>query len=131
MTSIVIRLFKYIFDSSKWLEKCSIFESMKPFYYLAKFYGFAPFQLNCPNVKRIDYFFVIFNFMCYLFIIYVQVAVESFYHHGVKCIDVGVKVFYLASTFVSLITLIRMFSNRHKVKKIFQQVNEIDEEVCT
>lgn len=132
MPSILIRLSKNI-GSTKWFEKRNIFESMKPFYYVAKFYGFAPFQFNanCPKVKGIDYFFVVFNFICFLFIIYVQVAVETFYHHGVKCVDIVIKVFYLTSSCVLLTTLIRIFFNRHKIRKIFEQLNDIDVEVYT
>lgn len=131
MTSIVIQLSKNIFGSTKWLEKRNIFESMKPFYYVAKFYGFAPFQFttNYPKVKGIDYFFVAFNFICYLYIIYVQVAVETFYHHGFKCVDIGIKFFYFTSSCVSLTTLIRIFCNRHKIRKIFEQLYDIDVEV--
>lgn len=131
MTTMVSRLSKNIFGSTKWFEKRNLFESMKPFYYVAKFYGFAPFQFNAnyPKVTGIDYFFVVFNFICYLFIIYVQVAFETFYYHGVKCVDVGIKVFYFTSSCVSLTTLIRIFFNRHKMRKIFEQLNDVDVEV--
>ncbi|XP_037041509.1 uncharacterized protein LOC119078139 [Bradysia coprophila] len=128
MTSILIRLYKNIFGSSKCFEKRNIFEAMTPLYYLAKFYGFAPFQINYGTVEGVDYFFVAFNFICYLFFIYVHVAVDSFYHRSEKCVDVVIEVFYCASTCVSFTTLIRMFHNRHKIRKIFEQLNEIDEE---
>lgn len=131
MTSIVIRLSKKIFGSTKWLEKRNIFESMMPFYYMAKFLGFAPFQFteNYSQVKGIDYFFSILNFTCYLFIIYVQVAVEAFYHHEIKCIDITIKFFYIVSACISLTTIIRIFCNRHKVRKIFEHLNDVDVEV--
>lgn len=131
MTSILIRVHKNIFGSRKLFEKCNIFESMKPLYYVAKVYGLAPFQFrtNYPQNKGIDYFFVLLNFFCYLFVMYVIFTVESFYYHGTKCVDIAVKVFYLASSSVSMTTLIRMFFNRHRIRKTFEQLNEIDVEV--
>lgn len=126
----LIRLYKNTFGSTKWFEKRNIFESMTPLYYLAKFYGFAPFQINCGTTSRVDFFFVAFNFMCYLFCIYVNLAVDSFFHHSEKSIDVVIKVFYVASSCVSFTTLFRIFYNRHRIRKIFEQLNEIDAEVC-
>lgn len=129
MDSNLIRFCKNVFTSTKWFEKHNIFESMTPLYYLAKFYGFAPFQINCGTAKGTDYAFVVFNFLCYLFCIYVNTAVDSFYHYDAKSIDVFIKMFYCVSSFLSFTTLLRIFYNRHRIRKIFEQLNEIDEEV--
>lgn len=129
MNLFVIQLSENIYRSTQFLEKRNVFESMKPFYYLAKFYGFAPFAVNNTAVKGIDYFLVIFNFICYLFIIYVQVFVDSFYKHDVRCVDISIKVLYFASSCVSLATLIRVFLNRNEIRNIFEQLNDIDEGV--
>lgn len=100
MTSNVIRLYKNVFGSTK-----------------------------CPQVRGIDYFFTVLNFVCYSFIISVQVADGTIYHHGIKCVDIEIQVFYFASSCVSITSLIRIFFNRHKVRQVFEQLNDIDVEV--
>lgn len=133
MVLTVIQLPKNIFGGKALFEKRNIYESMKPFYYVARFYGFAPLQFgrNDPNITGIDFFLVTLNFICYLFIIYVQVAIESVYKHGVMCVDIGIQVLYFVTTCVSLATLIRILLNRHKIREIFDQLNKIDVEVRT
>lgn len=130
MTSIVIQLYKSIFGGGKF-QKQNIYESMKPFYYVARFYGFAPFQFEANEAKitRIDFFLESLNLICYLFAIYVQVAVQNVYQFGVVGVDIGINVLYFVTTCVSLITLIRILLNRLSIREIFNQLNEIDVEV--
>lgn len=131
MTSILIQLSKDIFRCKELFVKHNIYESMRPFYYVARFYGLAPLQfgINDPHITEIDFFLVALNFICYLFIIYVQMAFENVYKHGVMCVDIGIKVLYFVTTFASLTTLIRILVNRYKICAIFDQLNKIDVEV--
>lgn len=131
MSSIVIQLSKNIFGDIKWFEKRNIYESMTPIYYMTRFYGFAPFQLgtNDPHLTIIDSFLVTLNFICYLFLIYVQIYFESAYQHRVLCVDLGIKVLYFATSCVSLTTLIGILLNRNRIREIFDQLNQIDVEV--
>lgn len=131
MTSVVIQLSKNVFGGSDWFKKRNIYESMTPFYYMARFYGYAPFQLgtNDPKIKAFDVLLVAFNFLCYVYAIYVQITIKTIHQNIPLCINIAINVLYFVTTCVSLLTLIRILFNRRKIRAIFDQLNAIDVEV--
>lgn len=132
MSSIVIEWSKVFFGDRKWLEKRNIYETIAPFYYLAKMYGYAPFQLGrnqLENQTFFDFFFLILSLICYVFVLYVQIAIENVYQNNLLFVDIGENSLYFLTSCVSVVTLIRMFFNRHKIRDIFHHLNDIDDEV--
>lgn len=125
-------------DFRNWINVTNIYGVIRPFYYVAKFYGFAPFQLNKQQLstqdsvtKPFDWIITLLSLCGYSYIIFIlcswEVDVDNSIDHKIVTISRGIL--YIITNFMTVVCLITNIIIRKNLQKITNDFHRIDNEV--
>lgn len=116
----------------------NIYGVIRPFYYVAKLYGFAPFQLNRMQLSPqdgvtnpVDWIITLFSFCSYSYIMYFFCSMEpdvENLEHTIVTISRGIV--YIITNLMSIVYLVSNIVFRHDLLKVVKDFHQIDNEVC-
>lgn len=119
-----------------WLNVTNVYEVIRPFYYVAKFYGLAPFQLNRRHPYRqgcatniIDFIIILFNFCGYLYIIHIMHNLEMTITEEHVFVTTSRGVLLSITNSMSIVFMVTNFFYRKDLQKVVNEINRIDREV--
>lgn len=127
-----------------WINVTNIYGVIRPFYYVAKFYGFAPFQLNHQQLSPqnsvtnpTDLIITLFSLCSYLYIMYFffymnsdvqNQNVDQTLWHDIVAISRGIL--YMITVLMSIVYVVSNIVFRHDLLKVMNHFYQIDNEVC-
>lgn len=123
---------------SNWINVTNIYGAIKPFYYVAKLYGFAPFQLNDQKMSPqdgvtnvADCIIILLSLTGYFYVVYVWYDMESddkyFHEHVIVTISRGIL--FLITNLMSIVCVVSNVLFRKGLQKVAIDFNRIDNEV--
>lgn len=116
----------------------NIYGVIRPFYYVAKFFGFAPFQLNDEQLSHqngitssADWIIILFSLCGYLYIMFILcnwgVNVENLEEHIIVMISRGIL--YIIVNFMSIVCMVTNIVFRKDLLKVANDIHRIDNKV--
>lgn len=117
----------------------NIYQVIRPFYYVAKFYGFAPFQLNGQQLypehvvtNTVDWIIISFSLCGYLFILIttvndVDVDMPEIDEHIIVTIFRGIL--YVITICMSIVCMVSNLIFRKNLWKVANDLHDVDYEV--
>lgn len=123
---------------SNWINVTNIYGVIKPFYYVAKLYGFAPFQLNDQKISPqdsitnvADCIIILFSLSGYSYVIYFfwdSECNDKFEHEHV-IVTVSRRILFLITNLVSIMCVVSNVLFRKGLQKVAYDFHRIDNEV--
>lgn len=130
---------KSYFSNWNCIKITNIYEVVRPFYYVAKFYGFAPFQMKDQQLSpehgvtnTADWIIIWFNLFGYVYILALLFEekdedTEGFNGHIIVRIFQGIL--YVITNFMSIVCMISTIIFRKNLLKVANDLYQIDKEV--
>lgn len=115
----------------------NFFDVVRPFYYVAKLFGYSPFTLptdtswndSAHQATILDLLISICSFALYLFLLYTQLSMEKLYSHGVLVIDVAEDILLVYLTCTSILSTSILLLFRGRVWHLINDIASIDNKV--
>lgn len=129
-----LKLKKYFHN---WLDVTNVYGVIEPFYYIAKFYGFAPFQLNKRKLghlqgcvtNTIDFIIIVFSFCGYLYIIHILYNLEMDIVEEHIFVSTSRAILLLITNSMSIVFMMTNVICRNDLVKVVHEIHRIDRAV--